>query len=121
MTENAPHFYVIVVPNVKKIDVNRLSFNVSNFNIDFFGMSNYNVSAIMLNKDFHMITIKSFENKAQGMNYYRTIKDNADIFKDMEQNEFRQFVISADNFAAMFKDQDVTKYFQFFTKKYLDN
>lgn len=121
MTENAPHFYVIVVPNTKKIDVNRLSFNVSNFNIDFYGMANYNVSSVMLNKDFHMITVKSFDNKAQGMNYYRTIKDNPEIFKELQLNDFRQFVISADNFSVMFKDQDVSKYIQFFTKKYFEN
>ncbi len=121
MAEKTPHFYVIIVPNVKKIDVNRLSFNVSNFNIDFYGMANYNVSAVMLNKDFHMVTVKSFENKAQGMSYYRTIKDNPEIFKDLETNEYRQFVISADNFAIMFKDQDITKYIKFFTTKYLEN
>ena len=62
-----------------------------------------------------------FESKLQSMIYYNTIKDNHDVFKELEANEYRQFVISVDNFATLFKDQNVVKYIQFFTKNYLDN
>ncbi|MBI5219528.1 MAG: tetratricopeptide repeat protein [Bacteroidia bacterium] len=118
--ENAPHYYVLILPNTKAIDANRISFDVSNFNIDNYGMANYNVSAIMLNKEFHIISVKSFANKIQGMSYYNSIKNNPEIFKDIAPNDYRQFIISADNFAALFKDQDVGKYVLFFTKKYLE-
>ncbi|HBX49937.1 MAG: hypothetical protein A2275_10835 [Bacteroidetes bacterium RIFOXYA12_FULL_35_11] len=117
---NTPHFYVVIVANKKEIDANRLSFNISNFNIDYFGMANYSVSSVIMNKDFNLISVKTFENKAQAMSYFTSVKASQDIFKDVSPDDYRHFVINADNFAAFYKDQDINKYNLFFTKKYIE-
>lgn len=119
LNENAIHFYVVVVEN-KKTNVNRLKFNISSYNIDFFSMYDFNVSAVLLNSDYQIITVKSMENKKQGMNYYESIIENQDVYKDFKKTDYRHFIISADNFTVFYNDKDISKYWKYFKKFYLN-
>lgn len=117
MNEKMTHYYVVVVGN-KMANLNRMKYNISNFNIEFFSMTNFNVSSIILNDYFQIITVKSMDNQAKAMDYYKTIKANPDVYKDFNVADYREFVITSDNFAVFFKDQNVDKYMDYFLKNY---
>ncbi|MCK4664652.1 MAG: hypothetical protein KAT68_17415 [Bacteroidales bacterium] len=117
-SKKATHYYVIVVES-KKTDANRIKFNVSNFNIDNFGMVDFKVSSVILNDALELITVKDFKSKNQGMNYYESIVEVSDIFKDTEETDYRHFIISVDNYAKFFRSKNVTQYIKFFNKKYI--
>lgn len=113
------HFYVMAVPN-KITDVNRIKFDISNFNLDFFRMDSYNVSGVLLNEDIQIITVKNFPNKRKAMSYFQAVMANLSYFKEIEGINYRHFVISSDNFTTFFKHQDVNKYLKFFTSEYVE-
>ncbi len=115
----SPHFYVMAVPN-KVTDVNRVKFDISNFNIDFFRMNSYNVSSVILNEDIQIVTVKNFDNAKKAVAYFETVMANLGYFKEIEGVNYRHFVISSDNFTTFFKDQDLNKYMKFFTKQYIE-
>ena len=118
MDEKKTHYYVVVVGNKTK-NVNRMKYNISNFDIEFFSMITFNVSSIILNDNYQVITVKSMDNKDKAMEYYKTIKANKDVYADFTDADYTDFVISSDNFAVFFKDQNIEKYVGYFQKHYL--
>ncbi|MCK5822472.1 MAG: tetratricopeptide repeat protein [Bacteroidales bacterium] len=114
----AVHFYVIVIDS-KKIDVNELKFNMSNFNIDYYSYINFNISNMILNTNFQLVVVKRFKNKDQGINYYESIIANDDVFKDIKPSDYRYFIISIENFKIFYQDKSIKKYLKFFNENYI--
>ncbi len=120
LDEKMTHFYVVVVDNKKK-NVNRIKYNISNFNIEFFSMTNFNISSIILNEDYQVISVKSMDDQASAIDYFETIRANPDVYKEYTEADYRHFVISSENFAVFFKDQNVEKYLGYFNKHYFNS
>ncbi|MBE9467903.1 MAG: tetratricopeptide repeat protein [Bacteroidetes bacterium] len=118
INNKAVHFYVIALDS-KKIDVNELKFNMSNFNIDYYSYINFSISSMLLNTNFQLIVVKRLKNKDQATNYYESIITNDIVFKNIKPNDFRHFIISIDNFKIFYQDKSIKKYLKFFNKNYL--
>ncbi|RLD64117.1 MAG: hypothetical protein DRJ01_01770 [Bacteroidetes bacterium] len=118
INNKAVHFYVLVIDS-KKINVNEVKFNLSNFNIDFFSYINFDVSSMLLNTNFQLVVVKRFKNKDQGINYYESIIANNIVLKDLKPSDYRHFIISVDNFKIFYQDKNIKKYLKFFNKNYL--
>jgi len=117
--KRSTHFYMIIVEN-KKTDINQIKFGISNFNIDYFSTLEFNVSSALLNNDFQFVTVKSFKNKNQAMNYYESISEFGDFFKNLDKGSYRHFIISSENFVKFYKDKNIANYYKFFKENYLD-
>lgn len=111
------HFFMIVAQN-KKIDANRLQFNLINLNSDKFPNTDYNTSTVELNDKYNLITVKSFNNKALALEYFKTINNDANVFQNFNISNFNQFIISASNFATFFSNKGIEKYKIFFENNY---
>ncbi len=119
VNDKSSHFFVVIAKGNKKT-INRLKFNISNFDMDFFSMDNFNVTTVVLDKGVHLISVKSMDNYTKAMDYYTTIAANPDVFKEMNKSDYQYFVISSDNFVNFYKDKDVERYMKFFTDNYLN-
>ncbi|MBI4646487.1 MAG: tetratricopeptide repeat protein [Bacteroidia bacterium] len=117
LNENTAHLYLVIVEN-KKIDINRLKFDITNYNFDYYSMIDFQVSDQLLNDKYNMVIVKSFDNKEQAMNYYKGIISNRQVFRNMNEGQYSHFIISQENFQTLFKDQNVDKYIIFFNKHY---
>ncbi|MBN2683190.1 MAG: tetratricopeptide repeat protein [Bacteroidales bacterium] len=118
-SQSEQHYYVSIVDN-KNLDVNRLRFNISSFNIEVFSFIDFDVSQpIILDGDVQMLTVKSFKDKTEAMAYFRHISVNPIAYGELKTNQYRHFVISATNYPLFYKDKNVEKYITFFTKNYL--
>ncbi len=58
------------------------------------------------------------DNQAKALDYFASIKANPDVYKDFSVADYRHFVITSDNFAVFYKDQNVEKYTEYFIKNY---
>lgn len=117
VNDKVEHFFVMSVPN-KTTDINRLKYQFSNFNLDYFGMQQYKVSSVILNDDLQIITVKGFLSTAKAVEYMKTILANQNFFEGLDKINYQQFIISSDNFTIFFNDKDVAKYLRFFQKNY---
>ena len=115
--EEETHFFMIVATN-KKVDANRLQFNIINLNSDKYPNTDYNTSTVELNDKYNLITVKSFNNKAQAMAYLSAINNDPEVFKNFNKNNYSLFIISASNFATFFNNKDIDKYKSFFEINY---
>lgn len=113
----AEHFYVIAVPN-KTTDINRLKYQFSNFNLDYFSMEQYKVSSVILNDDIQLVTVKGFATMNKASEYFKTLNANVTFFDGLDKIAYKHFIISADNFTIFFNDKEVARYLRFFEKNY---
>ncbi|NLA25475.1 MAG: tetratricopeptide repeat protein [Bacteroidales bacterium] len=114
------HYYIILV-NADKIDLNRLSFEVRNFNIFTFSIKNFMVMNSVYDSNYQMVIVRSFDNKRQSLNYMRMISTNPDVFGRIESTDYKQFTISEENYQTLKKLKNVNKYLEFFEENYQNN
>jgi len=115
--QESKHYYVVVVES-EKTSANSIMFKISNFNIDYFSVLDFNVSSVISTADFQLITVKDFKNKQQALNYYESILNVNEVFDGVDESTFRHFVISIDNFKTFFSDKRVGPYLKFFNENY---
>lgn len=114
---DAELFYVMLFPDKwrKNEDIKN---RVSLFNDKFFSTTSLNTTNLMLNDKTQMIIVKQFPNKAKGLDYLTAIKDNTDVFKELDKSQVQQFVIAPDNFAKLYQTKKVDEYLRFFEKTF---
>jgi len=114
---SAPHFYVVAVKRLDA-DLNRMKFEIEKYNLENFEVIEFNVSVADLDKDVRIITVKTINGKESALNYLEAIKDNQKVFGMLNSADYEQFVISSDNFTALFEDKNLSKYRFFYKKNY---
>ncbi|MFH0761391.1 MAG: tetratricopeptide repeat protein [Bacteroidota bacterium] len=114
----ATHFYVAVVSG-NSVDVGKLKFRISNFNVEKFDEEFFEVASTVLDGDVQVITVKNFTNKKSAMAYYWAITADPVVYGDVKEIDFRQFVITKDNYTRFYKNKNVAQYLDFFRQNYL--
>jgi tetratricopeptide (TPR) repeat protein len=116
--EAATHYYVVVV-SAAAVDIGRLKFRISNFNVEKFDAEVFEVASSILEGDLQAITVKNFNNGKEGMSYFEAITADPAVFAGMKDTDYRQFLISKDNYTRFYKNKNVFQYIQFFQENYL--
>lgn len=114
----ATHFYIVVISGAN-VDLGKLKFRISNFDVEKYNEDFFEVSSSVLDEDLQIITVKNFNNKKEGMNYYQSITADPKVFEGMKDTDYRHFIISKDNYTRLYKNKNVFQYFQFFRDNYL--
>jgi tetratricopeptide (TPR) repeat protein len=118
LDEAATHFYIVVVSGTT-VDVGKLKFRISNFNVEKYNEDFFEVTSSILDEELQIITVKNFNNKREGMDYYQAIIADPNVYEGMKDTDYRHFIISKDNFTRFYKNKNVFEYFQFFRDNYL--
>ncbi len=117
--EDAIHLYVMVVQLSKNVKISDLKNLLSDFNSKNFSTSNLTTSNIFLDNIKQIITITNFPNKEKAMLFYNLLKTDKNVFAKLKPSDYKQFVISVDNYPTMYKNKDIDNYYLFFLKNYL--
>ncbi|MEI8203919.1 MAG: tetratricopeptide repeat protein [Bacteroidota bacterium] len=112
------HFYVLIVDS-KKISVNSMKNRISDFNTQYYKLSELTISNIFLNETQQIITINKFKDKDAALDYYTLISSNTYVFSGIEQDDYYSFVVSDSNYPLFYKKKDREEYLSFFQKNYL--
>lgn len=116
---DAIHYYIAVVSRQTQ-DLNRMTFNISNFNIENYDQDFFEVSTSPLNNDLMIIIVKNFNDAKAGMDYFYALKADPVVFSEFSERDFRHFIISRENYNLFIKNKNVFKYIQFFNDNYLN-
>ncbi|NEQ49873.1 MAG: tetratricopeptide repeat protein [Leptolyngbya sp. SIO3F4] len=114
---NSKHDVIVLVPT-KGNNLPGIKTAISNFNMQNYRMEGLKVSAVILNADTQMVTIKSFSSAQRAMEYLANF--NADKMKLIRINapNYPRFAISFDNFPVFFKRKDPAEYKAFYDTHY---
>jgi len=112
------HYFVIAIPNNDEIDVNRLKFDIANYNIDNYTTLDYDIETENLNNDTKLIVVRSFEDKENALVYFLSIIRKPLVFKTLAGIQFLNFVISNNNYREMLSERSYNNYLPYFVKNY---
>ena len=113
------HMLMLILPK-EGVDVSFLKTLLSDYNSENHSTEIFEISAMMMGLDFHLLTIKLFSNSKQVMSYYDGLTQNNKIISEISANEYYLLPISLDNFQEFYVNKDLKGYSKFFDLKYLD-
>jgi len=110
------HYYLLIIAKGKS-DINRIKFNIINFNIDNYTESNLliDTNASIANRE--IIIIKNFKNSYSANSYLKKIKSKK-VNGELAIIPHKQFIISRNNYKIFLKDKNINKYLKFYNKTY---
>lgn len=111
-----PHYFVAVVMS-GSADVNRLTFDVINFNIDSYTNENYSSTGEVRDKRYIMITVGTFTGRKEATLYLESF-DPAAIFGDHTTARIMTFIITPGNLNILKNENDPEKYNLFYIENY---
>jgi tetratricopeptide (TPR) repeat protein len=114
---NAEHYFAIILP-VKNSDVNKAKTAVSDFNNLFFTSAQLKVTNNLLDKDNHLVLVKSFKKQEDSGNYVKAFQADLDKLAEINNAGYRTFLISKQNYIALFKNKDLEQYMDFYMRYY---
>ena len=117
---NYQHMIILVLPK-EGVDVTYLKTLISDFHTNSLGNEVFEISALLLGLDQHLLMIKSFENIKKSMDYYELFIEEGSVMEVLNKSEYKIMSISFENFQEFYKNKDTQGYHNFFTKNYLTN
>ncbi|MCC6252267.1 MAG: hypothetical protein IT238_07400 [Bacteroidia bacterium] len=111
------HYFVLIF-DTKGMNTEQQKTALADFNTRYYESKNYTNSYMPFGKNKGMITIRSFNNSKEAINYFTTIQSDNEVFNNLIPDTFTYFIISDENYSILFKEQDTTKYVEFFAQNY---
>ena len=119
--EDLFHYFLLSFPKNAKVDVNRLIFDIANFNIDYYTSFDFEIEEISLNDQINLVVVRSLPNKEEGLGYFGNILKQKEAFKTLKGVDYHYFIASSPNYRKLISDQDLLEYLRFFVQNYSKN
>ncbi len=113
------HFCIMMV-NGNKVNVNATKTRMSDFIAKDFSTANLSVNAIVLDGGWQMISVSSFRNSKAAMDFYTALSLNDYVTSSLKNSDYKQMVISIDNYPIFYREKKYNGYLNFFRKYYLN-
>ena len=114
---SAEHYLAVIMP-VSGSDINAAKAAVADFNLVFFNSSQLRVTNNLLDKDHHMLLVKSFKKPEDSNMYFGAFTGDTDKLGAINSGDNHIFLISKQNYIALFKGKDYQLYLDFFARYY---
>ena len=116
--KNTQHMVVLVAPK-KEVDMTYLKTIISDFHIKSIGNELFEVSALLLGTEQHLVIVKPFESAEESMEYRNLFLSEQTLKRELSKTEHTVFCISLENFRQFYNNKDLNGYNRFFTKNYI--
>ena len=115
--EEGSYYWLIIVENGKG-DFDKFKTKLSDENTKKFSAQRLTISSSVLDTTHQLLTVQTFDGKSKAMDYYNSLKNNKDVFTNLEVGTFQSFIISFENYAIFYKDKNMIEYQKFFTQNF---
>ncbi len=116
--EDLLHYFVIAYPREANIDLNRLKFDIANYNIDHYTKIDFDIETEPVNEDLMLLVVRALDDKESGTIYHRAIIRNAAVFASLSGLDYYNFAISSTNYRQILSESSIADYLKFFVKNY---
>lgn len=116
--EDLLHYFIISYPKSANVDLNRLKFDLANYNIDHYTKLDFDMETQNLNNNTSLLLIRSLADKEQGLIYFRSIIRKREVFESLKDIKYVNFIASSINYRTITADKDFAEYLKFFVKNY---
>lgn len=116
--ENLFHYYVIAFSKEARVDLNRLIYDIANYDLDYYTSTDFDIESISLNSNTQLVVVRSIPNKEESLIYFRSIMRKRAVFQALKGIEYVNFVASSSNYRTLLAEKDYLEYLRFFIKNY---
>ena len=117
---NANHMTLLILPK-EGVDIKYLKTLIADHHSIDFENEVFEISAMMMGLDQHLLMIKTFATAEDVMLYNQLLKSNNTITNELNKSDYKILAISTENFKEFYKNKDAEGYYNFFKKNYLNN
>jgi TolA-binding protein len=111
------HYFLLAVRSSE--NVNQVSFDLLNYNLDHFNQYNLEVGEVDLTDSYNMLVVRLFNNAEGATRYLQVIEENSqEIMGEIAPSSYRMMIISTDNFNILSEEKEFNPYFLFYLKYY---
>ncbi len=112
------HYFIVAFPRAAEVDVNRLKFDIANYNIDHYTKLDFDIETDNLDAKTGLLVVRALTNKQQSLIYFRSIIRQAEVFQSLQDIEYINIVASSTNYRAILADKSLSDYLRYFVKNY---
>jgi len=112
------HFYVLAMES-NGPSINEVKIVISDFNREFYKTERYKTQSLMLNMDYQLIIVKTFDAEESAMPYLEAVKNSSPLKELILLSDYEHFIISSSNFKTFYNEKSLDKYMVYFEEKYL--
>ncbi len=116
--EDLLHYFVIAYSSQAGIDVNRLKFDIANYNLDHYTRLDFDIEEEILDSRTKMLLVRSLENKEQGLIYFRALIRQSEVFRALSNADYVNFMVSSTNYRQILTEKSISDYLLFFIRNY---
>ena len=115
-TEDAEHMVVLIVN--KKSNNNQLTFNILNFNLDYYDSESLKIETVDITPLQSLLLVKSFRDEADAALYMERIRSDEKVLRDYDNPALDIVTISSENLRILLEDKLPDRYLKFYRKHY---
>lgn len=116
--EQEHHFLVALLPGE---NVNQVSFDLLNYNLDHFNQYDLNIDNVELEISDNLLIVSVFTNAEGAVRYLQVIEENrVEILAGIPSSQYRMMIISIDNYEILLEQKTYVPYYLFYKKHYLN-
>jgi hypothetical protein len=113
------HYMLLAIHSSQ--NVNQVRFDLINHNLDHYNQYDLSIDMIQMIDSYNTLVVKPFMNAEAASRYFRDIRANLDsILAGLSASQYRIMIISRDNFEVLSQQKEVTPYYLFYQKHYLE-
>ena len=112
-----PHTVIILV-NDKKIRATQLQSKVGTFIMSYYANSGYKTAPLMFTDSTQMVTINTFNNASEALDFCTHLKLNDGPLVDYSPEDYQVYAISKQNYTTLYNRKRVDAYKLFYDKYY---
>lgn len=116
--EDLLHYFIIAYPKAANPDINRLKFDIANYNLDNYTRFDFDIETETLDGKTNLLIVRSLENKDQSLIYFRSIIRKNEVFRALDSIDYISIVASSTNYREILAEKSLTDYLKFFVKNY---
>lgn len=117
VNDHVTHSLVIIIN--PEADINRLRFNLADYNFSKFLLNDYEMSINKLPDGTPIIEVAGFKNRLEAQDYFYSLRERREVFDIENLERYNLFVITKDNLEYLISSGDQDAYNQFFEQNYL--
>jgi tetratricopeptide (TPR) repeat protein len=115
---NAPHIVMAIYPDDAAMSESFKN-SLSDFNTDFYGISDLTFTSSLFGGASQIVTVKSFKNAEEAMKYIKNLSADTKVFSGkVKKEQFTLMAIASDNFPRFFKKKSIDYYKPFYEDHY---
>lgn len=119
-SDNLPHYFIVYIkdPAASQNAVMSIIAKLNAFNSTQFDSRRLQTKQVIIDSKNKLINVRTFKNREDVMEYYKVIKNQGQLFSDLQTGQYAITCISTLNFGTLLSEKDIDAYNKYFNRVY---